>query len=302
MLNTFENAEKQHRRRMERERHMNILSNINIHNNDGTFQHSLESEEMLPTDDVLAGVPPAKPHEEPHFAENQDRVRWWRSNRFAVGATMLLVLVILLSFSLGFDIGEKEVESNENKGVADKPESTVSDQPNGLDRYNSLFNDLLDLGAARVELEDVTSAQARALHWLAYGDGMILSNFPNLLSIETIRTRFALAAIYFSTQSEAYKGDSWTSTASSWREETNWLSGTPVCQWYGVSCLQDEFGDESLGLVGSLNLSSNALTGELPDYELSLLQLDIRTLDVSGNSLGGTLPKSLSALKNLGKY
>jgi hypothetical protein len=52
--------------------------------------------------------------------------------------------------------------------------------------------------------------------------------------------------------------------------------------------------------VQSLNLTSNGLAGTLPD-ELSMLQLDIRVLDVSDNSIEGTIPASLSNLRNLRK-
>lgn len=83
--------------------------------------------------------------------------------------------------------------------------------------------------------------------------------------------RFALATIYF-----ALGGDTWI-------ENDSWLSTVvPLCEWTGVSC-----GDDST-LVRTVDLSSNGLSGTLPD-ELNLLKA-LRVLNISGNSIGGSLP------------
>ena len=73
-----------------------------------------------------------------------------------------------------------------------------------------------------------------------------------------------------------------------------------MCTWFGVDCMDDEFGQSSLGRVKMLNLSSNGLEGTLPE-ELGLLQLDIREIDVSDNSIGGSLPEKIFDLTNLSK-
>jgi Leucine-rich repeat (LRR) protein len=61
-----------------------------------------------------------------------------------------------------------------------------------------------------------------------------------------------------------------------------------------VDCLDKE---NTIGLVQSLNLSANGLVGKLPP-EIGLLQLDIRSLDLSSNTIDGTIP-DLSSLKNM---
>lgn len=162
---------------------------------------------------------------------------------------------------------------------------------------NYLFSQILDWEITpRDVLENVTTAPARALHWLSYEDTMVLKEFGTGISVETIRTRFALASLYFSTQSTTFVNDAFS--RSSWVDKTLWLTGYSVCQWFGVECMEDEFGQSSLGRVKSLNLSSNGLEGQIPD-ELGLFQLDIRALDLSGNAIGGTIPETISALKNL---
>ena len=301
MLNTFENAERQHRRRLERERHMNILETIT--SNDGTFQMPLESDEMLPAVDALSGtsIPLAEPQGQVYFSEKQSRFHCMRHNRIAISAVVLVVLAILLSFSLGVDLGEREGEADANKNIG-SPQRPPTTPPadDGLERYNNLFSQILDWGfTPRTVLEDVSSSPARALHWLSYGDTLTMNSNQNSMSLETTRTRFTLATLYYSTQNTSFQGNLWTK--SSWVDETNWLSAYPVCEWYGVSCLQDEFGDGSLGLVQSLNLSGNGLQGLLPN-ELGLLQLDVRILDLGGNEIRGTIPENLAVLGNLSKY
>lgn len=127
---------------------------------------------------------------------------------------------------------------------------------------------------------------------------MLLAYDENGIPLETFRIRYVLATLYFSTQGNYTTEDSFVS--SSWDDRSHWLSGFPVCMWHGVTCLDENGGWDSIGIVSGLNLSSNGLEGELPD-ELGLLQNDIRSLDLSGNSIGGSIPQSLASLRNLSK-
>jgi hypothetical protein len=130
------------------------------------------------------------------------------------------------------------------------------------------------------------SAQWHALQWLAYKDW-------ETRNIEAVRTRYALATLYFSTHGV----ETTTGAPLPWHVQTHWLSSYPVCLWHGVQCHEE---DNTLERVQSLNLTSNGLGGTLPD-ELSLLQLDIHFLDLSDNTIEGTIPESLSNLRNLRK-
>jgi len=63
---------------------------------------------------------------------------------------------------------------------------------------------------------------------------------------------------------------------------------------HGVECLDE---NDTIGLVRSINLTSNQLYGTLPP-EIALLGLDLRILDISHNSIGGSFPE-LASLENL---
>ena len=75
---------------------------------------------------------------------------------------------------------------------------------------------------------------------------------------------------------------------ANWRRDDNWLSDRPISTWYGVTL------DDS-GQVGELRLSTNMLSGSIPD--LSALTR-VRVLDLGTNQLTGSIP-DLSALTSL---
>ena len=76
---------------------------------------------------------------------------------------------------------------------------------------------------------------------------------------------------------------------SEWGQSGQWLTESPLEEWYGVSV--------SGGRVSEVDLSGNGLSGEIPD--LSALG-GLETLDLSGNEeLGGELPLGLMNLPGL---
>ncbi|KAJ4800339.1 Receptor-like protein kinase [Rhynchospora pubera] len=75
-----------------------------------------------------------------------------------------------------------------------------------------------------------------------------------------------------------------TNTLSSWNESS------PLCQWSGVHCNQDN-------RVSTLNLQTLGLTGYISPYIGNLSSL--RYLYLQGNQLSGSLPDQLSHLKLL---
>lgn len=93
--------------------------------------------------------------------------------------------------------------------------------------------------------------------------------------------REALIAFY-----KATNGDNWTKNA-------NWCSDKPLSEWYGVVV-------NAIGNVISINLSSNNLSGGLPE-ELGEL-FNLGNFDVSGNKLSGVIPESIGRLSNLTRF
>ena len=299
MLNTFENSERLHARRIDRARHMHILETID--DIDGTFLPPIDNtNDKLSVVDALAGLPLAQPPPGEGYAEDRPRRRfeWCRNNKYAILGTAVAIIFILAAFVVGFDTGEEE----EAQKLQDTDKQEVDRSPfredKSLERYNDLFSQILDWNLTpRAVLEDVASAQGRALNWLAYEDILTVNSHLAGISVETIRTRYSLATLFFSTQKTSFVSDS--IGTSSWLQKANWLSPFPVCQWYGVTCLGNEAGIQ-LGLVSELNLTRNGLEGRVPN-ELGLLLLDIKLLDLSFNFITGPIPESIQMLENLSK-
>ena len=86
------------------------------------------------------------------------------------------------------------------------------------------------------------------------------------------RERAALQAIYM-----ALNGDSWT-------DNTNWLTETPIAEWYGVSV-------DSAGRVRSVSLPRNRLWGNIPT-EITYLD-ELTNLNLAYNRIDGTMPAEI---------
>jgi len=222
----------------------------------------LEDKNLAPAADALIGTSLAKlpPPNEQHARElNLKRAR----RKLILGICGIVIGIILVAVLSAF-------VRRPGPGTPRIGDSTIQ-------RYNHLFSLVLDWGLTeRAALETNNTAQSNALNWLAFRD-------TTYSDYEILRTRFALATLFFSTR-----------MSSSWYNENNWLSTNPVCLWYGVECL-DEPG--MVGLVQSINLTANGLEGVLP-RELALLQLNCRSIDLSYNSIGGAVI-DLAPMKNL---
>ena len=77
---------------------------------------------------------------------------------------------------------------------------------------------------------------------------------------------------------------------SNWVSAENWLTDTPLGEWYGVETTPE-------GRVSRLLLSGNALTGPIPP-ELGNLA-NLTTLELTSNDLSGPIPPELGNLASL---
>ncbi len=90
--------------------------------------------------------------------------------------------------------------------------------------------------------------------------------------------RAALTSLY-----EATGGSSWTNS-------DNWLSASPLAEWYGVTVDAD-------GRVTALALGQNNLTGKIPGQIGDLTSINV--LQLFGNKLTGAIPTQIGNLVNL---
>lgn len=99
-------------------------------------------------------------------------------------------------------------------------------------------------------------------------------------------TRFALAAIYYTTGGEA-----WTNSAE-------WFGEKSHCEWYGVTCCQEihsslRCDSTSFDGVVELDLYNNNLAGPIP-VTIGLLQ-ELQSLFMSENAMTGSIPGAVFA-------
>lgn len=260
MQTTFENTEKQHLRRNELERHLQVIASA------GTTTSELELCSDNPdltklADDLTGGQPLTK-----SIPDSDGSVAGRRPKRqIAVWVIAIVVTAAVVLSALASSISGPSVS------VTKVDERTA--------RYRHLFSLVLDFEiTSRGDLEREHSPQAQALNWLAFED--------TAENVEDLRSRYALASLYFSTQVNS----------TSWTKKDQWLSANPVCLWYGIECISTQ---ANVHLVKSLNLSANGLDGTIPE-ELSLLQRDCHVLDLSYNNIRGGIPSTMGTnMQNL---
>lgn len=118
------------------------------------------------------------------------------------------------------------------------------------------------------ELQDSTSYQSKAFTWM----GRTVSADQEELHMVQ---QYALACVFYATNGIRTKTSAavFGGSIPFWIEDTNWLSPSPVCTWFGITCRQ--------GLVKEIDLTDNRLTGTFPP-EAGLLT-SLQTLILTGN-------------------
>ncbi|KAG7362314.1 two component regulator [Nitzschia inconspicua] len=136
------------------------------------------------------------------------------------------------------------------------------------------FEYLTSILALLTNIAAPSPAQIAALVWMSSEDPI---NWDTLTDQEIIE-RYSLVQFYRSTE-----GDLWIT-------DNEWLSGLHVCNWYGISCSEDQF-------VTDLILDENGVYGSIPE-DLFLLT-NLVTVSLNTNSLEGTLGSAFGRLRNL---
>ncbi|KAL7576375.1 hypothetical protein ACA910_018184 [Epithemia clementina (nom. ined.)] len=266
MLTTFENVDRQHRRRTDRERHLHAIDEI-VRNSDilsagsGCSTSNMNDVHAAAVD-VLAGQPLAKREPELQLS-TEENDKSWRERlpkrvRAVMGAAIVVLVVLLI------------VVATTMRNSKHAPAEVGDLGPKASERYEELLAQLQEWGVSNATWEDEESASWKALQWLAFED-------LETEHVDTIRTRFALATLYYST----------FHNTSTWKDSKFWLTSYPVCYWHGIDCVGND--DDNITLVKGLNLSSNNLIGTLPP-EVTLLAQDVEILDLSYNYVWGSIP------------
>ena len=96
--------------------------------------------------------------------------------------------------------------------------------------------------------------------------------------VESAADRAALVVLYNATG------------GANWTNKTNWMTNTPIGQWYGVTT-------DASGRVTNLDLNDNQLSGTIPTQLGNLANLE--GLHLTRNQLTGTIPAELGGLTSL---
>lgn len=281
MLNTFENRNAFHRRQEERHRAFEVIDafcQAGLQDNDD----GIESTARLSLDGFIKDGNNNDFINGSHLRSDR-RMRYRYHKRATIGTILTVLMLCLSAVMLVFVPRQRATDESslQDGNGDDKNYDQHCD-----DQYEALASMIVGWGLTpRSRLNDSGSSSRRALDWLVQ-DGYTTENSEDLL-----RTRFALACLYFSTQV--------IHEARGWKVERNWLSSVSVCFWHGVSCqdYSDKINDWSY-IVTAVNLSSNALSNHLPD-EIGLLSNGLTKLDLSSNVISGSLPPSLTLLTTL---
>lgn len=153
--------------------------------------------------------------------------------------------------------------------------SGADDDMAGL-AVEDVIDDIAFYGGA--EFKDPASPQSKARFWIIADSGVsqLQRDFSKTKKSSVIQ-RYSLAVLYFATNSVINSFNKNDSVIPKWNRTDGWLSSSDECAWYGVRCTPE-------GLVESLDLSSNALTGGIP-MEIVYLSSSLAYLDISGNEV-----------------
>jgi hypothetical protein len=159
----------------------------------------------------------------------------------------------------------------------------------GEPRIEAIANKVVEAGISTTQqLTTEGTAQYHALSWLSNVDKTNPDN-PHILQ------RYAMAVFFYSTSGSSDH----VNHVSGWQDQESWMTGKGICIWYGVECQMSDNGPRfnGNGAVTSLNMTGNSVGGSLPS-ELTALN-ELLVLDLSNNKLTGTLPAALSSMKSL---
>ena len=170
------------------------------------------------------------------------------------------------------------------------------------DRFNQIKHRLVDEGISTADVlkpppkGEKRSAQRKALEWIADEDNRQLS-----ASHEFIFERYALACLWYATFDYARLYDAehppkqGEDKLPNWSSTNNWMTPTPICSWFGVTCHESSGAD---GSIDQFNITNNGVRGFVPD-EFYRGLTDVSVLDLSHNLFNGTIADGVGHWEDL---
>ena len=223
------------------------------------------------------------------------KVKW-----VAVVAAIIIVITVLLGVGLSALSGSNHNETSENdsngtknddcnystfEGVSVPWKKCLCNEsfPNMDESYTLQYNIVkADLTAEAMLTSDfnhtITSCEPinMALHWLTK-DTIEHGSYPQ----NRIISRFVLALCYVS----------WNeNNPSQWKNNEGWMTYLPECDWFGISCNEDEE-------IVKISITYDRLSGSIPT-EISFLKR-LEELDLESNKIRGTVPSEVGLLTDL---
>ena len=222
---------------------------------------------------------------------NQTRKR----NAYIAGGTLIAVLI--LAVTLGVTISDTEggsVSAEASRSESDIVSGrTVPLYPSlptppdfvgkSLPRTNDIWTKeslqgMLEAFAHSNHLEDSSTPQGKSFSWLLEKDDL------KGLSSTRVQQRYALASIFYASQTQK------------WKNQYGWLTKSHECSWFGVKCGNDGYSfDNTSGdltdVITYINLKDNNMEGSLPQ-EFNLFP-KLAQLNLAENFFTGSVPSDL---------
>eukprot|EP00533_Pseudo-nitzschia_delicatissima_P009823 CAMPEP_0116107178 /NCGR_PEP_ID=MMETSP0327-20121206/16071_1 /TAXON_ID=44447 /ORGANISM="Pseudo-nitzschia delicatissima, Strain B596" /LENGTH=585 /DNA_ID=CAMNT_0003599921 /DNA_START=270 /DNA_END=2027 /DNA_ORIENTATION=- len=244
-------------------------------------------------------------NDQAQFDDDFSKTRGTCLDWFLLGMTIVLLTLVGYGFGSGLylphrTVGDTNANSNDDatlgtiNGALESP-GLFPLETNSQDYKYSIMT-LLGLPIVM----ERTSAQARAIDWLAFDDEPLFD--PNSMGDDhtqdqrdRLAQRYALVVWYFDQGGPAM----WTTLNR--EESAGWIehgAGVHECDWRGIDC---DYLDGNDGIVAGLRLSpimGLLLTGSSVSSELGILT-NLRRIDFSDQRLQGKIPNSWSLLTNL---
>lgn len=210
-----------------------------------------------------------------------------------VVVAFILIIGVAIGLSIGLrgsnDFDEKNSSSGEDKCPHIKAAEVSSGWKNCLcedsfttmpKAYETQYN-LLQVGLKdhlTPAMQNISSCELNniALLWLA--EDMVENNIQ--YDDRTMVSRFALASCFLS----------WYNYKKPWTTMEGWMSDANVCDWYGITCNENNE-------VITISLENNNLLGSIPT-QLALLD-HLSRFELDENGITGTIPTEIGRLRNL---